>query len=216
MQLEELLGAELYARVKAKIDEQNANEPDKLKHIRYADLSEGGYVGRGKYDALEAEKAALQQQVDTLTAAMAELKKNSKGNDALQATIRDLTAKLEAAQEQAAAQAKTYALKEALTKAGVLDADYLIFKAGGVEHFVFSDKGEPEKLEDMLQPFREDPAMAHLFQRAGGYSPRGGTPPTPENPFAKESYNLTKQGELFKANPQRARELAKRAGVKID
>lgn len=216
MQLEELLGEALFAQVKAKIDEQNANEPDKLKHIRYADLSEGGYVGRGKYDALEAEKAALQQQVDTLTAAVADLKKNSKGNDALQATISDLTTKLEAVENQAAVQAKTYALKEALTKAGVLDADYLIFKAGGVEQFAFSDKGEPEKLEDTLKPYREDPAMAHLFQRPGGYTPKGGTPPTPENPFAKESYNLTKQGELFKTNPQRARELAKIAGVKID
>lgn len=29
MKLEELLGAELYARVKAKLDEANAKEPDK-------------------------------------------------------------------------------------------------------------------------------------------------------------------------------------------
>ena len=49
MKLEELLGADLYAQVKAKLDEVNANEPDKLKHARYADLSEGEYVGKGKY-----------------------------------------------------------------------------------------------------------------------------------------------------------------------
>lgn len=49
MKLEELLGADLYAQVKAKLDEVNANEPDKLKHVRYADLSEGEYVGKGKY-----------------------------------------------------------------------------------------------------------------------------------------------------------------------
>ena len=47
MKLEELLGADLYAQVKAKLDEVNANEPDKLKHVRYADLSEGEYVGKG-------------------------------------------------------------------------------------------------------------------------------------------------------------------------
>lgn len=35
MKLEELLGADLYAQVKAKLDEANAKEPDKLKHVRY-------------------------------------------------------------------------------------------------------------------------------------------------------------------------------------
>jgi len=36
-----------------------------------------------------------------------------------------------------------------------------------------------------------------------------------ENPFAKETFNLTKQGELFKENPAQARELAAQAGITI-
>ena len=55
MNLEELLGDDLYSQVKAKIDEKNGAEPDKLKHIRYADLSEGKYVSKEKYDS-ELEK----------------------------------------------------------------------------------------------------------------------------------------------------------------
>ena len=55
MKLEELLGTDLYAQVKAKLDDVNSKEPDKLKHVRYADLSEGEYVGKGKYDS-EVEK----------------------------------------------------------------------------------------------------------------------------------------------------------------
>ena len=55
MKLEELLGAELYAQVQSKLDEVNGKEPDKLKHVRYADLSEGEYVGKGKHDALQAK-----------------------------------------------------------------------------------------------------------------------------------------------------------------
>lgn len=46
MKLEELLGADLYAQVKSKLDKVNANEPDKLKHVIYADLSEGEYGGK--------------------------------------------------------------------------------------------------------------------------------------------------------------------------
>ena len=56
MKLEELLGEELYKQVQEKLDAVNTNEPDKLKHVRYADLSEGEYVGKGKYDSLAAEK----------------------------------------------------------------------------------------------------------------------------------------------------------------
>ena len=34
MKLEDLLGEDLWKQVKEKIDEKNANEADKLKHIR--------------------------------------------------------------------------------------------------------------------------------------------------------------------------------------
>ena len=64
MKLEELLGSELFEKVKAKLDEVNANEPDKLKHVRYADLSEGEYVGRGKYDALQTKYDGQTDELD--------------------------------------------------------------------------------------------------------------------------------------------------------
>lgn len=50
MTLQEVLGEELYAQVEAKINEVNANQPDKAKHVRFADLGEGNYVSRTKYD----------------------------------------------------------------------------------------------------------------------------------------------------------------------
>lgn len=37
-----------------------------------------------------------------------------------------------------------------------------------------------------------------------------------ENPFKAEHFNLTKQGQIFKENPERARQLAKEAGVKFN
>ena len=36
-----------------------------------------------------------------------------------------------------------------------------------------------------------------------------------ENPFAEETFNMTKQGELFKENPAQAKELAAQAGISI-
>ena len=83
MKLEELLGSELYAQVQAKIDEVNAKEPDKLKHIRYADLSEGEYVGRGKHEALQTKYDGQTAELEQANNLIAQLKKCTKGNDEL-------------------------------------------------------------------------------------------------------------------------------------
>ena len=63
MKLEELLSPELYAQVQARIDEVNAGQTDKTKHIRFADLSEGGYVSVNRYNS---QVNALNQQVTDL------------------------------------------------------------------------------------------------------------------------------------------------------
>lgn len=43
----------------------------------------------------------------------------------------------------------------------------------------------------------------------GGKNPTGGD----KNPWAKENWNLTEQGKIYKADPARARELARAAGA---
>ena len=63
MKLNELLSPELYAQVQARIDEVNKDQPDKTKHIRFADLSEGGYVSVEKYTA---QVEARDKQIGTL------------------------------------------------------------------------------------------------------------------------------------------------------
>lgn len=63
MKLNELLSPELYSQVKARIDEVNAGQTDKTKHVRFADLSEGGYVSNEKYNS---QVNTLNQQVTDL------------------------------------------------------------------------------------------------------------------------------------------------------
>lgn len=219
MKLEELLGEDLYKQVKEKIDAANANETDKLKHIRYADLSEGEYVSKGKYDAAVAEKENLAGQIKTLNATIGDLKKNNADNESLQTTITDLQVKLKEQQTANDQITKTYALKDQLSKQGVLDPDYLIYKAGGLDKFTFDKQGKPVGVEEAVKPYKEDQAMAHLFKQDGGkqsYHPNGGSGGTPTaNPFAKDTFNLTKQGELLKSNPEQARAMAAAAGVTI-
>ena len=220
MKLEELLEEELYKQVKEKIDAANANEPDKLKHIRYADLSEGEYVSKGKYDTAVAEKENLAGQVKTLNTTISDLKKNNADNETLQTTIANLQGELKKQQTANEEITKTYSLKEQLAKQGVTDPDYLIYKAGGLDKFTFDKEGKPVGVEEAVKPYKDDAAMAHLFKQEQPskppYQPQGGTGGSgAENPFAKETFNLTKQGELLKSNPEQAKAMAAAAGVTI-
>lgn len=88
MKLNELLSPELYQQVQARIDEVNAGQTDKTKHVRFADLSEGGYVS---VDRFNSQVNGLTQQVNDLTGQISQR----------DADITDLQGKLTAAQGDA-------------------------------------------------------------------------------------------------------------------
>lgn len=64
MTLQELLGEELFSQVDAKIQEHNSGIKDKLKHVRFADLSEGGYVSKEKYLSEKTRADGLEGQLN--------------------------------------------------------------------------------------------------------------------------------------------------------
>ena len=70
-------------------------------------------------------------------------------------------------------------------------------------------------LEKAINSLRE--SKPYLFLQSQGVKmPQGRADAAGmENPFLSETFSLTKQAELFKANPERARALAKQAGIEI-
>ena len=128
MKLEELLGAELFAQVQAKIDAANAGKEDKLTHIRYADLSEGGYVSKAKHDALQALLDGKETELTTANGLISELKKGTKGNEELQGKITGYETQVADLQRQLAETKVKSALKVALLSEKVLDVPYMTFK----------------------------------------------------------------------------------------
>lgn len=215
--LKEVLGEELYKQVETALNAHNGNPDNKEKQIKLANLSTGQYVDKGKYDTAVTEKGNLEEQIKTLNGTIKTLKEDNKDNETLQTTITNLQAELTKQQKANAEISKTYALKEQLAKAGVLDADYLIYKHGGIDKFTFDKENNPIGVEDTIKPYKEDTAMAHLFkeQRKPPYTPNGGGGGGTVNPFAKETYNLTKQGELLKSNPEQAKAMAIAAGITL-
>lgn len=217
--LKDVLGDDLYKQVTDTINAYNGKPENKDKQVKLADLGSGQYVDKGKYDTAVAEKENLAGQIKTLNSTIGDLKKNNADNETLQTTITNLQGELKKQQTANEQITKTYALKESLAKQGVLDPDYLIYKAGGLDKFTFDKEGKPVGVEDAVKPYKEDKAMAHLFkqeQQKPSYHPNGGSGGSgTDNPFAKETFNLTKQGELLKTNPEQARAMAAAAGVTI-
>lgn len=125
-------------------------------------------VPKKDYNDKVGELKTANDTIDTL-------KKDYEGDETLQKKISDYELKIGNLEKESADTKKEYALKEKLRVAGVLDADYLIYKQGGLEKFPFDKEGNPIGIDDVLKPYKE--SSAHLFQseqKPGGYTPNGG------------------------------------------
>ena len=157
MKLEELLQKDLFEQVKAAIDAANAKEPDKLKHVRYADLSEGNYVSKEKYSELEADKSSVAEQLKTAQDLIEELKKNTNGDEALQGKLTEYETTVAALKKENEALKIESALKLALLDADakVSDIDYLIFKAGQAGELKLGEDGKLNGQEDLVSGLKK-------------------------------------------------------------
>lgn len=168
-------------------------------------------VPKSKFNDISSQLKTANETIESL--------KNENGDNAeLQKIIEAHEETIENLKAEAANTAKTYALKEQLTNAGVLDPDYIIYKQGGIDKFMFDEQGKPVGVEDVLKPLRGAESTAHLFKQEGnsvGYKPASGGNMPSQNPFSKENWNLTKQGEMLRNNPEQARSLAAEAGIKL-
>lgn len=167
-----------------------------------------GFVPKDRFDEVNGKLKEANSTIDTL-------KKDNADNSALQQQVKDYKTKVEQLETNAANIQKTYALKERLKEAGVTDADYVIYKQGGLDKFTFDKEGKPVGIDDILKPLKE--SFPHLFKTTAGsgYNPAGGGTPLASNPFAKDTWNMTEQGRLLRSDPVQARQMAAAAGVKL-
>lgn len=211
--LKNVLG-DKYDEFKEIIDKYNSENKDKI--IKLADLCSGEYVSKAKFDTLDGEKKNAEDQLKTANDTIETLKKSNKDNEALQNEISDYKTTISKLETESANLKKTYALKEQLSKEGVIDPDYIIYKQGGIDKFTFDKDGNPVGVSDVIKSYKDDSSMVHLFQQTQqNYNPTGGSGNKAVNPFMKETFNLTEQGKLLRENPAQAKEMANAAGVTI-
>lgn len=140
MKLQDLLGEELYAQVQSKLDEVNGKEPDKLKHVRYADLSEGDYVSKSKFELLDAENRGNLSKLTEANSLIDKLKNAANGDEELQKQVTSYQSRVEKLEEELERTKIDAAVKVGLLAEDVIDVDYLTFK--------LKEKGEKLELDE--------------------------------------------------------------------
>lgn len=126
--LKAILGEELFSQFAEKLNAYNGDEANKDKQIKLANLGGGEYVGKGKYDALQALLDGKTAELDTANGLIADLKKGTKGNEELQGKITNYEGQIQQLQEQLQETKIKSAIKVALLSEKALDVDYLSFK----------------------------------------------------------------------------------------
>ena len=133
---------------------------DKIKDTVSAIFAENGKDVEAEKAKTAAKDGELEKANETISGLQETIKKfDGKDPEKLQADMDALRKKYDdditAEKKKTSDLQKTMTLKEALSGAGVLDAEYLIYKHGGIDKFAFSDEGKPIGLDDTLKPYRE-------------------------------------------------------------
>ena len=162
MKLEELLKdqPEVLKAINDALEKVNAGQEDKLKHVRFADLSEGGYVSKDKYTNLETDLSGKTSELEKANNLIEELRKSAGKDEETQQKISDYKSEIETLKQENAELKTENALKFALVAAGAVDVDYLVFKAKEKGEIKLDDDGKIKGEDDLISGLKtQHPAM---------------------------------------------------------
>ncbi len=205
--LKDILGDDLYKQVKEKLGDTEVTVVDPNDPM----------VPKRRLDEVIAERNRYKEMVEERDSQLADLKTWAKDNEVLKAQIAELQAKNKQVTEDYEKQLKdqrfAFAIERAVAKAdarnvkavvALLDASKISLDG---ENLIGFD-------EQVAALKKSDPYLFGVDLK--GRMPEGtGKPPqAQENPWKKETFNLTKQGELLRKDPDSAARFMAEAGVK--
>lgn len=188
MTLKELLGEELYSQVMEKVGD---------KH-KIAIVSDGNWIPKDKFDAVNNEKNEYKQQVESLNQKLTELNGKLKDNEEAQQTIEALKQQIEDKEQELAQTRKTNAIKFEILKANPRDvADILPHIDSDV---VKIEDGKVLGLEEQIKALKE--SKTYLFndeEPSGTGGSKGNAPRSaPRNTITKEDFSKMNYLERLK------------------
>lgn len=142
--LKEILGEELFNQFIEKINAHNGNEANKDKQIKLENINAGNYVSKLKYEDIASQLTGKQTELETANNLIAELKKDTKGNEELQGKITGYETQVSQLQAELQETKIKSAIKVALLSEKAVDVDYLTFKLNEK----LKEKGETLELDE--------------------------------------------------------------------
>lgn len=142
--LQAILGNDLFGQVKTAVEAFNGKEENKDKQIKLENINSGNYVSKLKYDDIVSQLAGKDTELTSANDLIAQLKKDTKGNEELQGKITAYEAENAKLQEELAETKLKSAIKVALLSAKAADVDYLTFKLNEQ----LKEKGETLELDE--------------------------------------------------------------------
>ncbi|MCI8683881.1 MAG: hypothetical protein HFH50_13075 [Lachnospiraceae bacterium] len=175
-----------------------------------------GFIPKSRFDEVNEAKKTLEEDVKARDKQLEELKKSNGDNETLQGQIKKLQDSNKAEKERYESELKSLKIANAVKLAvnGKVHDEDLVAGLIDKEKLVIDENGGIIGLEEQVKSLQEKKAFLFKSEDTGSYKPQNGGKPS-NNPFAKETFNLTEQGKLLRENPAQAKEMAAAAGVMI-
>lgn len=175
-----------------------------------------GFIPKSRFDEVNEAKKTLEEDVKAREKQLEELKKSNGDNETLQGQIKKLQDSNKAEKERYESELKSLKIANAVKLAvnGKVHDEDLVAGLIDKEKLVIDENGGIIGLEEQVKSLQEKKAFLFKSEDTGSYKPQNGGKPS-NNPFAKETFNLTEQGKLLRENPAQAKEMAAAAGVMI-
>lgn len=175
-----------------------------------------GFIPKSRFDEVNEAKKTLEEDVKARDKQLEELKKSNGNNETLQGQIKKLQDSNKAEKERYESELKSLKIANAVKLAvnGKVHDEDLVAGLIDKEKLVIDENGGIIGLEEQVKSLQEKKAFLFKSEDTGSYKPQNGGKPS-NNPFAKETFNLTEQGKLLRENPAQAKEMAAAAGVMI-
>ncbi len=175
-----------------------------------------GFIPKSRFDEVNEAKKTLEKDVKARDKQLEDLQKSNEDNETLQGQIKKLQDDNKAEKERYESELKSLRISNAVKLAvnGKVHDEELVAGLIDKEKLVINEDGKIIGLEEQVKSLQEKKGFLFKSEDGGSYKPQNGGKPA-NNPFAKETFNLTEQGKLLRENPAQAKEMAAAAGVTI-
>lgn len=139
-----------YEELETAINAHNGDEANKDNQLKIGNLGGGDYVGKGKYDSLQAMYDGKETELVNANKLIAELKNGTKGDEELQGKVTAYETQVAELQAQLKATQRENAVQLAIRDAGGSDVGYLAFKLKEQGEIELDENGKIKGIDEKM------------------------------------------------------------------